>query len=149
MSAVQCEPARPGDAAAIAALLEACGLPSEDVAPLLPGFIVARDGERIVGTIGLEAFGRIGLLRSLAVSPDHRGRGLGRELTRRLIEQARAAGIERLYLLTTSAADFFAAAAFAIVERGSVPAPIATSRQFQSLCPASAVCMTRELSTPA
>lgn len=150
MNELHFEPASADDAAAVNALLDACGLPSEDVAPLLPRFIVARDGGRIVGTIGLEAFGRIGLLRSLAVSPDQRGRGLGRELTGRLIEQARAAGIERLYLLTTSAADFFAAAGFAIVERASAPAIITSSRQFQSLCPASAVCMTRELSpTPA
>jgi N-acetylglutamate synthase-like GNAT family acetyltransferase len=145
MTSLRFEAAGADDAAAVTALLDACGLPSEDVAPLLPGFIVARDGERIAGTIGLEAFGRIGLLRSLAVSPDQRGRGLGRELTRRLVEQARSSGIEHLYLLTTTAADFFAALGFTVVERASAPPLIASSLQFRSLCPASAVFMTRSL----
>ena len=40
---------------------------------------------QILGVVGLECYGDVGLLRSLAVSPEVRGRGLGVKLVQALM----------------------------------------------------------------
>src|SRR5919205_1371403 len=90
------------------ALLAAVDLPHEGVEEYLDGFTVARGAEgRLVGAIGLERHGSVGLLRSAAVSPDAQGSGLGLRLPSELLEAARADGVEEVVLLTTTARDFF------------------------------------------
>jgi N-acetylglutamate synthase-like GNAT family acetyltransferase len=90
------------------ALLAAVELPGEGVEEHLAGFLVARDGGgRLVGSIGLERHGSVGLLRSAAVAPDAQGSGLGLRLTSALLEWARAVGVEEVVLLTTAAEKFF------------------------------------------
>jgi N-acetylglutamate synthase-like GNAT family acetyltransferase len=90
------------------ALLASVDLPQEGVEEYLDGFMVARDTEgRLVGGIGLERHGSVGLLRSAAVALDARGTGLGLRLTSELLEAARAEGVEEVVLLTTTARDFF------------------------------------------
>jgi amino-acid N-acetyltransferase len=58
---------------------------------------------------------------------------------------AREAGIGRLYLLTTTAADFFAALGYERVDRGEVPEAVRGSAEFSDLCPDTAVAMRRRL----
>jgi amino-acid N-acetyltransferase len=90
------------------ALLAAVDLPHEGLEEYLDGFMVARNAEgRLVGGIGLERHGSVGLLRSAAVSPDAQGGGLGLRLTSALLAAARADGVEEVVLLTTTARDFF------------------------------------------
>jgi len=137
--------AGPDDVPAIAALLRVAALPHEDFAEYLAHFLVARRAGRVVGAVGFERHGRAALLRSLVVAPAWRGAGLGGRLVRRLTAEARRSGIRRFYLLTTTAEMFFAKRGFRKIPRGSVPAAIAATREFNSLCPASAVCMTRAL----
>lgn len=130
------------DAAALAALLAGAGLPHADIAPHLGNFVVAELAGELVGAGGYEDCGEgIGLLRSFAVRPDWRGRGLGRRLFRAVAARARQAGLSEFYLLTTTARDWFAGLGFAVVARESAPAPIRATRQFSELCPASAVLM--------
>jgi len=136
-------PATPADARAIAALLRAADLPHEDIAPHLGHFLVARTGGAIVGAIGLEVYASDGLLRSLVVAPAHRGRGLGDELVRRLERAAAHWGVERFWLLTTTAEAFFARRGFQVTPRAAAPAEIAATHEFKSLCPATAICMAR------
>jgi N-acetylglutamate synthase-like GNAT family acetyltransferase len=96
------------DLAELLALLAAVDLPHEGVEEYLDGFMVARDAERrLVGAIGLERHGSVGLLRSAAVSPDAQGSGLGLRLTSELLKAAPFDGIEEVVLLTTTAGDFF------------------------------------------
>jgi len=135
--------AAPGDAAAIAALLREAGLPHEDFARHLAHFLVARRAGTVVGAVGFERHGGAALLRSLVVAPAARGAGLGGELVRRLTAQARHEGVGRFYLLTTTAEAFFAKRGFRKTARPAVPAAIAGTPEFHSLCPASAVCLTR------
>ena len=137
--------AKPGDGPAIAALLREAALPYEDFAAHLAHFLVARRGDEVVGAVGFERHGRAALLRSLVVAPALRGAGLGGRLVNRLTALARRTGVTRFYLLTTTAEAFFAKRGFRKVARGRVPARIAATREFQSLCPVSAVCMTRPL----
>jgi amino-acid N-acetyltransferase len=134
--------AAPDDAAAIGALLREAELPHEDFAGHLANFLVARRADEVVGAVGFERHGRSALLRSLVVAPALRGHGLGDRLVRRLATVARRKGVTRFYLLTTTAEAFFARRGFKKIGRPAVPAAIAATREFNSLCPASAVCMT-------
>lgn len=59
------------DGPAILDLVRAVHLPPEGIAETLAYFWVAREAERIVGTVGLEVYEDLALLRSLAVAPSH------------------------------------------------------------------------------
>jgi amino-acid N-acetyltransferase len=136
-------PATAADAPAIAALLRAADLPHEDFAPHLAHFLVARSGGAVVGAIGLEVYAPDGLLRSLVVALAQRGAGLGDALVRQLAQAAAGWGVERFWLLTTTAEKFFAARGFRVTPRAEAPAAIAGTHEFKTLCPVSAICMAR------
>jgi amino-acid N-acetyltransferase len=141
---------RPGlkeDEPSIRALLEREGLPTSDLLAAQPVFIVACEDGRVVGVGALQQFGSAALLRSLAVAPDRRGRGLGRVLVEELERRASASGVTTLILLTESARAFFEHQGFTLIERQAVPAAAQASEEFRSLCPASATCMTKTLTT--
>jgi amino-acid N-acetyltransferase len=104
-----------------------------------------RDGADLAGVIGLEVFGPVALLRSLAVPLPCRGRGIASRLAHKAEEHARSRGVEAVYLLTTTAEGFFARRSYDRVDRDAVPGAIKATVEFQSLCPASAVCMVRHL----
>ena len=92
---------------------------------------------------GLERYGRHGLLRSVAVSPAWRGRGIAGALTEEILATAEREGLEAVYLLTETAADFFARHGFRRIERSAVAESVRASAEFTALCPASAVVMVR------
>ena len=134
------------------ALLDANGLPSDDVGAKLDCLYVAYDAstaEHRVGVGGLERYGTDGLLRSLAIEEQHRGQGLGTALCERLEAKATAEGVEALYLLTTTASEFFAARGYEETDRAEVPPAIRDTTEFAELCPDSAVCMRKLLSDEA
>ncbi|HEX6320681.1 MAG TPA: arsenic resistance N-acetyltransferase ArsN2 [Burkholderiales bacterium] len=133
------------DAADIERLLGACGLPAADLVPHLSNFLLAKAGADLAGVIGLEPAGQCGLLRSLAVAPEFRNRGIAGALHARMEKHAAEQGIRSLYLLTTTAEPFFAASGFARVGRDTVPEAIRSTREFSSLCPESAVVMVKPL----
>jgi N-acetylglutamate synthase-like GNAT family acetyltransferase len=122
------------------AALTAAELPTDDLTSEPFRYFTAN--EMAWGGIGQ---GRDALIRSVVVAGGARQRGLGATITDQLASQARAAGIERLWLLTTSAAPFFERLGWRIAQRADAPAGIAQSRQFSSLCPASAALMVRAL----
>ncbi|MGO8943306.1 MAG: arsenic resistance N-acetyltransferase ArsN2 [Syntrophobacteraceae bacterium] len=121
-------------------------LPTDEITSHLKHFILAKSTGGIIGVVGLEAYDGIGLLRSLAVLPASRGKGIGRELCSRAIAHAHTQNINELFLLTTTADGFFAKRGFQKVGRNLAPAPLQASVEFKSLCPDSAVCMTMQLS---
>ncbi len=140
-SALPIEAARRDDEPALVGLLAAAELPASDLADHLGSFLVLRDGEGLAGAVGLELHGPDALLRSLVVRPERRQAGVGRALLREAVALARRSGVERLYLLTTTAAPFFERHGFGRTARNGVPAAIAASTQFQGLCPATAICL--------
>lgn len=143
---MQILPARETDLTAVQLLLAGASLPTAGVEEHFDAFLVARgDGGRIVGVIGLEAYGNVGLLRSLAVEEDWRGRGLGRELVGRLFDLAQARGIGTLYLLTTTAERYFPRLGFEVVDRGQADDRIQASAEFRGACPATAVLMRKQV----
>jgi amino-acid N-acetyltransferase len=102
-------------------------------------------GGELVGMIGLQRCGGRGLLRSLAVAPAARSHGVAAALCRGLLDLAARRGLPELWLLTTSARDYFPRHGFAAVARDEAPQEIRATAQFSSLCPASAVVMRRAL----
>lgn len=139
--------ARREDLDAIKVLLAENGLPEADVTnDLLVHFIVAEDANgNIVGSVGLERFGTSALLRSLTVAQTARNDGLGSRMLAHAENSARASGVLELWLLTTTAVDFFQRKMYMDVERNSAPAEVHATKQFAQLCPASAVCMRKRL----
>jgi amino-acid N-acetyltransferase len=133
--------ARLRDRPAILALLQRCGLPVAGVRAWLGGFLVAEEGGKLIGCIGLEERGRFGLLRSAAVDAAERGRGIGVSLVEALLARARAQQLRSVYLLTTSAPRFFARFGFRPVERSAVPPELRRSIEFRGACPTSALVM--------
>lgn len=138
-----------GAAEPITQLLLECGLPYKDISNHLHNFILANRSGRTIGVVGLELYGRIALLRSLAVAVPDRGQGLARALFTRAAAHALLQGVNALYLLTTTAAGFFAKLGFSQVERNNAPEAIRHTREFQSICPATAVCMVKDLENQA
>jgi amino-acid N-acetyltransferase len=133
------------DLSRIEALLASSDLPVAGVKDSLPGFIVAEQGTDIVGVAGLEVCCDNALLRSVAVRPEYRSRGLGRTLVTRLIGEAEARGIHALYLLTTTAERYFPSFGFRQIDRAEVPDDVRATEEFTSACPASATVMTLAL----
>lgn len=139
-------PAGTEDLPAILALLGQSHLPEAGLGAHLATTLVARDGSSIVGTAALELYGRAALLRSVAVDPTQRGRGLGQRLTAAALDLARARGVRAVYLLTETAAGFFPKLGFRPIARDAVDAGVQTSIEFTTACPASALAMALELS---
>jgi amino-acid N-acetyltransferase len=129
----------------VIALLAASSLPTSDISADGIAFYGAFEGNRLVGTIGLERVGDVGLLRSLAVEPDRRARGVARALYERLLADASQAGVTDLYCLTMTADGFFTHVGFALVPRIDAPKSIQETAEFSSLCPSSTRLYTRRL----
>jgi amino-acid N-acetyltransferase len=106
---------------------------------------VAREGSRIVGSAALERYANGALLRSVAVVPECRGRRLGRDLTESATRLALEYQIPAIYLLTTTAEDYFRQYGFERISRTDVPATVQASVEFTSACPSSAMVMRKWL----
>lgn len=141
-------PAASTDFENVRALLEAVGLPHEDLTPPhMEHFLVCRDGDALRGIVGLEPFGTVALLRSLAVVPAHRNEGLGTRLTEAIERRAHRQAIRTLYLLTTRAAPYFRCHDYEVIGRGDLPEAIQQTEEARRLCPSSATCMRKVLRT--
>src|SRR2546426_11309262 len=68
------------DLPALLELLGQSALPTAGLADHLDTTLVAREAGHVVGSAALELYGTTALLRSVAVAPRLRGRGLGQEL---------------------------------------------------------------------
>ena len=148
---VLARPASPVDRDAVLALLQRCELPTAGVGDRFPhGYVVALESDgSVIGVAGVEEHGQHGLLRSVAVDPAARGRGIAERLLDACVEWARAMGKETLYLLTTTADGYFARHGFEPVERAAVPDAVRASSEFSETCPSSATVMLRTLRSDA
>lgn len=129
------------DLAEILALLRDVKLPVDGVEEHLASFFVVREKHRLLGVAGLEIYGEVGLLRSLAVDPAHQGQGLGQALYDYVIAQARRLGVRELYLLTETAEAFFARRGFGRIAREDASPAVQASVEFRSACCPHAACM--------
>jgi N-acetylglutamate synthase-like GNAT family acetyltransferase len=140
-------PATALDVPAIEALLRGADLPTEGLAAIVARgagevLVAERDGA-LVGAAALEAAGDGALLRSVVVREDSRSTGVGRALVTRLLVEADRRRYEGVYLLTTTAGDWFPQFGFTRVERKSVPRGIAETWEFRTGCAETAIAMAR------
>ncbi|MDR7435107.1 MAG: arsenic resistance N-acetyltransferase ArsN2 [Armatimonadota bacterium] len=142
---VAIEPAKNEDLAALFALLERSGLPKDGLVEHLSTTLVARAGGSVVGSAALELYGSAALLRSVAVDPPLRGKGLGTLLTHAALTRARQHGVREIYLLTETAGEFFSRFGFQPIDRAEVPPAIQASVEFTSACPTTALVMALRL----
>ena len=121
-------------------LLATCELPTADIAEdsaIL--FFGIRSADRMLaGVVGLETVESAALLRSLAVAPAERNRGIATALVSFAERYARQHGLEALYLLTNTAAAFFRRVGYVDIARDAAPASIRMTAQFTTLCSANA-----------
>jgi len=128
------------------ALLQSAGLPTVDLTTEhCEHFFFSGSAHDPSGIVGLELYGDVALLRSLVVMPGRRGAGEGSVLLRHAEEHARVKGVRTLYLLTTTAEQFFARHGYSHAPRESAPEAIRATREFSGICPASSAFMKREL----
>jgi N-acetylglutamate synthase-like GNAT family acetyltransferase len=118
--------------------LEEARLPTDDLGEPGRRFFELSDDDGPIGFIGIEGDGQDRLLRSLVVLPSRKRLGHGSVLVAHAEAVAHRDGVERLHLLTTTAADFFRARGYRDADRAAAPEAIRSTAQFSSLCPGSA-----------
>ena len=147
------EKATAADLAGAESLLSACGLPRDGVRELAGRLLVAVETEdtrrMVVGCAGLEVHDvngeRHAVLRSLAVTPRLRGRGVARELIAALLAEARTAGCSEAWLLTRTVERMAARHGFTRVSREDAPADLLRTTEFLLDACSSATIMRRAL----
>jgi N-acetylglutamate synthase-like GNAT family acetyltransferase len=135
------------DIPAIVELLHSSSLPYGDIDRHIKNFLVAIRDDILIGVIGLEITGESALLRSFAVNKSEQSKGIGLVLLNKLISLALLNNIKTLYLLTTTAEDYFSNYGFIKIRRETVPEVISNTKEFSSICPSSAVCMMKKIET--
>lgn len=138
--------ATPDDLAAARDLVARCGLPTDDVRAAPDAWqLVWREDGAVVGTVGFDVSGEWALLRSLAVEPAWRGRGLGRALTAAAEARAVAAGARTLVLLTGTADALAQACGWEPASRCALGDGVQAFRQFAASCCAEARCYVKRI----
>jgi len=85
------------------------------------------------------------LLRSVVIERSARGTDTERRCARHWKSKVEADGVERLYLLTTTAAEFFGDCGYVETDRTTAPNAIRQTAEFDELCPVTATCMVKSL----
>ena len=137
-------PASQNSFSAAIALLENCKLPTSDIQPQTRLFVM-EENNKVIGTVALEHDGCDALLRSLCVEHDYRKKGVAGQLVSFIEHYAQLQEVHNIYLLTTTAVDFFAKKGYQNTERAQAPRFIQHTSQFASLCTSSAVLMKKIL----
>jgi amino-acid N-acetyltransferase len=129
-------------------LLASEKLPVADLPATLENFIVAKDNDEVTGVAGLEIYGDYGLLRSLAVSPSYRNKGIAKQLLNKIEALAASKSLHEIYLLTETAPEYFSQNGYHQITRADVPAQVKQSSEFSYACPQSAIVMKKTLKKP-
>ena len=129
------------DFSTLEVLLSQAGLPVSGIRAIQNEFVVAREGEKVIAAGAIERHGPDGLLRSLVVDPEFRGKGMGILIVETLLSSVDS----DLYLLTETAASFFERFGFELVPRSEAPDDLRKSEEFRCLCPESASFMRRRV----
>ena len=127
------EASKPDELRQIIALMKDGGLTIEGLKDA--SLFVLKEGDTIVGSVGLEVWGKSqGLLRSLVVSKERRGKGLGSSLVLYVIDIARKRGLEELFLLSADVPEYYLKFGFEFVDREKVRGEVLNSAEFRGAC---------------
>ena len=83
----------------------------------------------VVGVIGVELGDKAGLLRSAAIIPEHRNRGIGKVLVEHLLDACAASGHRTIYCFSTVAGEYWQQLGFWEVPVSEVAQALPTSPQ--------------------
>lgn len=133
--------AKHGELEKVLRLLQRLDLPIDGVEEHFDEFLVFEEQGRVMGAVGLEVYGAVGLLRSLAVEPLEQSSGLGSRLVEAVLKRARERKLDALYLLTTTADRYFPRFGFEPIARDEMDPRLGASKELQGACPQRAVCM--------
>ena len=126
--------------------LAEAGLPIDDLAEDGREFLRFGLNGETVGYVGLELCGSDVLVRSVVVCQHARGLGIGKLIVGSLLRRARSEWhAQHAYLLTTTAAPFFASLGFISMACDKAPAAIQSTREASDLCPSTASFLTISL----
>jgi len=143
---IRIRPALREDVAQISRFLTENELPTVGIEKCVENFVVAQDRNGSwVGVAGLEVYGKSGLLRSVAVGKRFRGIGHGRSLVDSILRNAKAKGLERIYLLTDTAQAYFSGLGFEVVNRKDIEEAVKASPEFPE-CGEAAAAMRKMIS---
>ena len=129
----------------VVALLATEKLPVADLPEHLDNFLVALEHGELIGVAGMEIYGQSALLRSVAVQPSDRNKGVGEKLLHRIEDLARSRGINAIYLLTETASGYCIKKNYQQITRNKVPDDVLGSTEFSFVCPQSAIVMKKIL----
>jgi N-acetylglutamate synthase-like GNAT family acetyltransferase len=116
---------------AVRELLAAANLTESAADADFDSYYVLRNERGVAGSVALDVLGEDAVLRALAVDPEARGAGYGWMLADMAVNQARWRGVKRIYLVTESASDFFAAKfGFRVVDRSTAGRKVASHETF-------------------
>ncbi|WP_432258067.1 GNAT family N-acetyltransferase [Cupriavidus sp. TMH.W2] len=129
----------------IAVLLEQCRLTREGITKIVDSFHVAHCDGRIIGCAAAERHGESIVIRSVAVEPACRDRGVATRLVDALLMRARGTEVRHAVLLSASAPAYFARWGFSLIPADKAPSDARASSEFQDAAQTSALCMHCEL----
>ncbi len=135
----------PDQISIVAQILKQNDLPIDDIHNPSIQLFVAIYNKEIIGVVGVEKYDNISLLRSLAVLDSYKGEGVGKQLIHYFEDWCESKSVEQIYLLTTTADQYFLKYGFQNVKRDLVPEDIKSTAQFKDICPDSAVVMKKIL----
>lgn len=137
--------ANPTDREAVIKLLQAQNLPTQDLPARLENFIIAKENGKVIGSTGLEIYGKYALLRSVAVDATYQSSGIGKTLYKTALELVQNKKVQELFLITTTAAPFFKKLGFSQIKRTDAPAAISATAQFTTICASTGVVMHKKV----
>jgi DNA-binding MarR family transcriptional regulator/N-acetylglutamate synthase-like GNAT family acetyltransferase len=121
----------PSDWNEIRNLLTANRLPVQGALNHLTNFVVATENGRVVGALGMEVYGDVGLLRSLVVASNMRGRSIAKRLIKHMISRSREKQLGALYLLAGKTDALFERYGFEKMPRADMPTKLYVSMELQ------------------
>ena len=132
----------------IALLLKSNDLPSFGLQEHISTTVLIKRDDKLIACSSLELYGKVGLLRSVAVNKSDQGTGHGSEVVNATITLAIKKGIKKLYLLTAIARKYFEKSGFAVVNRKDVDKQVLKSSEFTLSCCLDAIVMLKNLNRP-
>ena len=94
----------------------------DEVATNIRSYVLAKEDEKLIGYTALHIHSpRLAEIRSLIVSKEYRGRGVGQKLVLFALEEARALGVKEDVLVLTYSPKFFEKLGFHEINKEVIP----------------------------
>ena len=125
-------------------LLKKNNLPTEDINSGTQLFVL-EENDGVIGTVAVEYDLNVALVRSLSVAEEKRKSGIGEILMRFIENYVHKQGVHSVYLLTTTAENFFLKKGYKTIDRNKVPDFIKNTKEYSVLCSSASTLMKKEL----